>query len=45
MFLATVTEVPLHMEAVTPDPFIAGAAGSAHRCISAHAPKGNRRPR
>ena len=45
MFLATVTEVPLHMEPVTPDPFIAGAARAPHRCPPARAPKGNRRPR
>jgi hypothetical protein len=45
MFLATVIEVPLHMEPVTPDPFIAGAAQVAHPCLAARAPKGNRRPR
>jgi len=41
MTAPTVTEVPLHMEAVTPDPFI----GGAYRFTRALAPKGNRRPR
>jgi hypothetical protein len=45
MIAATVTEVPLRLEAVTADPFIAVAAHVPCRSPRALAPKGNRRPR
>ena len=45
MTAAIVTEVPLHLEAVTADPFIAAAAHVPHRSPRARAPKGNRRLR